>query len=109
MRASPTLPVASLRRRIQILSVCHNGQFFRGYFVAQSSADRFVVESDSLLLSLPVMLGKQLPESVRSKMIADLKQPGPFLTSNGLATGRLGSPTTNPTDTGADQSGRHRH
>jgi glycogen debranching enzyme len=38
------------------------------------------------------MLGKQLPDSVRQKMIADLKQPGQFLTSNGLATERVGSP-----------------
>jgi glycogen debranching enzyme len=29
---------------------------------------------------------------VRSKLVADLKQPGQFLTGNGLATERLGSP-----------------
>jgi len=63
-----------------------------GHFVALGSFDHSVVESDSLLLYLPIVLGKELPDSVRLKLIADLKQPGQFLTSNGLATERLGSP-----------------
>jgi glycogen debranching enzyme len=62
------------------------------HFVALDSPDHSVVESDSLLLYLPIILGKQLPESVSSKMVADLEQPGKFLTGNGLATERLGSP-----------------
>lgn len=62
------------------------------HFVALSSVNHSVVESDSLLLYLPIVLGKQPPESVRSKLVADLKQPGQFLTGNGLATERLGSP-----------------
>jgi glycogen debranching enzyme len=62
------------------------------HFVALRSFDHSVIESDSLLLYIPIMLGKQLPDSVRQKMIADLKQPGQFLTSNGLATERVGSP-----------------
>ena len=62
------------------------------HFVGLRSFDHAVVESDSLLLYLPIMLGKQLPEAVRRKLIAGLKQPGQFLTSNGLATERLGSP-----------------
>lgn len=62
------------------------------HFVALGVFDHSVVESDSLLLYLPVVLGKQLPELVRSKLIADLKQPGRFLTGNGFATERLDSP-----------------
>ncbi len=66
--------------------------FWRGnHFVALGSFDDSIVESDSLLLYLPIVLGKQLPESVRLKLIADLKQPGQFLTANGLATERLSS------------------
>lgn len=63
-----------------------------GHFVALCSPAHSVVESDSLLLYLPIILGKQLPDSVRARLIADLKQPGQFLTGNGLATERLGSP-----------------
>ena len=62
------------------------------HFVGLRSFDHVVVESDSLLLYLPIMLGNRLPDALRKKLIADLKQPGQFLTSNGLATERLGSP-----------------
>lgn len=62
------------------------------HFVGLRSFDHSVVESDSLLLYLPILLGKQLPESIRMKLIADLKQSGQFLTSNGLATERQSSP-----------------
>lgn len=62
------------------------------HFVGLRSFDHAVVESDSLLLYLPLMLGDQLPDAVRRKLIADLKQPGQFLTTNGLATERQGSP-----------------
>jgi len=63
-----------------------------GHFVGLRSFDHSVVEADSLLLYLPIMLGKQLPEAIRQKLIADLKQSGKFLTGNGVATERLGSP-----------------
>jgi glycogen debranching enzyme len=42
------------------------------------------------------MLGNHLPDSVRARLIADLKQPGQFLTGNGLATERLGNPYYEP-------------
>jgi glycogen debranching enzyme len=63
-----------------------------GHFVALRPMDHSVIESDSLLLYLPIVLGKQLPPEIRSAMIADLKKEGLFLTSNGLATERLTSP-----------------
>jgi glycogen debranching enzyme len=62
-----------------------------GHFVALRSEDHSAIESDSLLLYLPIILGKQLPENIRAKMIADLKKRGEFLTDQGLATERLTS------------------
>lgn len=63
-----------------------------GHFVALHNGDHKVVESDSLLLYIPLVLGKQLPASVRNEMIQRLKEPGHFLTRYGLATEPLKSP-----------------
>ena len=57
-----------------------------GRFVALHSGDHAVVTSDSLLLYLPLILGKQLPVNVRQKLVLDLKEKGVFLTEHGLAT-----------------------
>ncbi len=54
------------------------------------------VYSDSLILYLPLLLGERLPESIRSKMIADLKEEGEFLTVYGLASERLKSSWYSP-------------
>ena len=62
------------------------------HFVALRPVNHSLVESDSLLLYLPIVLGKQLPTEVRSAMVADLEKDGAFLTANGLATERLTSP-----------------
>ena len=64
----------------------------KDHFIAFRAFDHSVIESDSLLLYLPIVLGKQLPAEVRSTMIADLKKDGAFLTPNGWATERLTSP-----------------
>jgi glycogen debranching enzyme len=66
------------------------------HFVALRAADHSVVESDSLLLYIPIVLGARLPQSVRAKLTADLKEAGRFLTSNGMATERLKSPYYEP-------------
>jgi len=75
-----------------LLQLLISSYWHSNHFVALRSFDHSVVESNSLLLYLPIILGKRLPESVRVKLIADLKRPGQFLTSNGLATESLGSP-----------------
>ena len=64
----------------------------KDHFIALQPVDHSTIESDSLLLYLPIVLGKRLPTEVRTRMIADLKKDGDFLTSNGLATERLTSP-----------------
>lgn len=63
----------------------------KDHFVALHVGDHKAVEADSLLLDLPIMLGKQLPEDVRSSIIRGLEQPGHFLTQYGLASEGLQS------------------
>ena len=79
-------------RADELLHKLLTSYWHEGHFVALRSGDHAVIESDSLLLYIPIILGKQLPESVLSKLIADLKKSGEFLTANGLASERLGSP-----------------
>lgn len=43
-------------------------------------------QSKSLMSYLPLILGKRLPDKIMNKLIADIKQPGLFLTPFGLAT-----------------------
>jgi len=62
------------------------------HFVAPHSGDHKTVDSQSLLLYLPIILGDRLPEPVRSKLVAGLMEEGRFLTQYGLATESLRSP-----------------
>lgn len=61
-------------------------------FVAPRSGDHRVADSDSLLGYVPIVLGKRLPEPIRRKLIAGLRQRGRFLTRHGLATESPASP-----------------
>ena len=54
-----------------------------------------IIESESLILYLPLLLGKRLPEEIRGNMIADLKSDR-FLTVNGLATESVSSVMYHP-------------
>ncbi|MEH7503122.1 trehalase family glycosidase [Neobacillus drentensis] len=58
-----------------------NGQ----QFVAKRSGTHEVIESDSLVLYVPLILGKRLPEEILNKLVEDIKTKG-FLTNYGLAT-----------------------
>jgi len=62
------------------------------HFVAVHSGDHRTMESESLLLYLPILLGNRLPADVRAKLVAGLKRQGAFLTDNGLATESPRSP-----------------
>ena len=62
------------------------------HFVPVHSGDHRTMESESLLLYLPILLGKRLPADVRAKLVAGLKRQGAFLTDNGLATESTRSP-----------------
>jgi len=63
----------------------------RDHFVAIRSSDGSPIYSDSLLLYVPIILGKRLPLDVRTEIIQGLTQPGRFLTAHGFATEALTS------------------
>jgi putative isomerase len=56
------------------------------HFIAPRSGDHQTFESDSLILFMPIILGKRLPSRVMSTLIEGLKEEGRFLTEHGLAT-----------------------
>ncbi|MGB9422170.1 MAG: trehalase family glycosidase [Candidatus Acidiferrum sp.] len=67
-------------------------KMWRGdHFVALHNGDHQVVESQSLILFLPLVLGKQLPEGIRNTLIQRLKREGDFLSNYGLASESLRS------------------
>ena len=54
-------------------------------FVAKRSGTHEVIESDSLVLYVPVILGKRLPEDILQTLVNGLAKNG-FITDHGLAT-----------------------
>lgn len=66
------------------------------HFVAMRSGDHVVSDTDSLILYLPLLLGKRLPTSVRRDLLAGLTRAGRFITDYGLATESTQSPAYNP-------------
>ena len=60
-------------------------------FVAYKEPEHRVVKCDSLLLYIPLILGKKLPSKVRGKMLEKLLEPGRFLTEYGIASEPLDS------------------
>ncbi|MCE7918612.1 MAG: hypothetical protein DYG85_03730 [Chloroflexi bacterium CFX1] len=67
--------------------------FWRGdHFVGVQAGGHADIESQSLLLYMPLILGRRLPQDTRENMIAQLKVPGEFLSPHGFATENLKSP-----------------
>jgi putative isomerase len=62
------------------------------HFVALHDGDHKIIDTPSLILYLPLVLGKQLPQEVRNKLIDRLKQPGQFLGTYGLSSESMKSP-----------------
>ncbi len=65
-------------------------------FVALHAFDHKVAPTRSLILYLPLILGKRLPQPIRDQLIARLMENGRFVTENGFATEELSSPFYNP-------------
>lgn len=70
---------------------------FLQYFWKDDQFTAYVFEQqvktgDSLLLFMPIVLGKRLPKDIRAKLIRGLKDKSRFLTENGLATESVSSP-----------------
>ena len=59
--------------------------FENGQPVARAGFDMHKVENESLILYLPIVLGKRLPEGIRKELIQTLESEK-FQTSYGLAT-----------------------
>lgn len=60
-------------------------------FVAYKEPEHTIVECDSLLLYLPLILGDRLPEALRQQMLTDLLKKDKFITSFGIASEPLTS------------------
>ncbi|OCT15143.1 hypothetical protein A8709_13635 [Paenibacillus pectinilyticus] len=58
---------------------------------AKRSGSHEIVDSKSLIMFIPLLLGERLPKSVRDRMIEELKIEGAFLTKYGLSSERLDS------------------
>lgn len=79
------------QRAIDMRKKLLDRMWHQDHFVALHVGDHKVVDEDSLMLELPIMLGSELPAGVRKATIDRLKQPGHFLTQWGLATEGLQS------------------
>lgn len=62
------------------------------HFIARHAHSHEEISADSLILYLPLLLGRRLPADVIRHLVAGLKEPNQFLTDHGLATERLRSP-----------------
>lgn len=56
------------------------------HFVAPRSGDHHLAEGDSLVLLMPLVLGKRLPADIAARLIAAAGDKDRFLTPHGLAT-----------------------
>ena len=94
----------------------------KDHFVAIRASDGSAIDSQSLMLYLPIILGKRLPPDVRIKLIQGLTQPGKFRTVHGFATepvaskyyatdgywrGPIWAPVTMLLAEGLDSTGEH--
>jgi hypothetical protein len=72
-------------------------RFWKGdHFVAIRTENDSVVDSESLLLYIPIILGDKLPPDVQQKLVSGLMRPGRFRTAHGFATEALTSPFYTP-------------
>jgi len=61
------------------------------HFIGIRASDGAEVDSQSLLLYLPIILGNRLPLDVRSKLVKGLTEQGRFMTPHGFASEALSS------------------
>ena len=60
-------------------------------FIGREYYSHDIIENNSLILYIPLILGKRLPDYVRDSLIEQLKKQGQFYTSMGLATEKITS------------------
>ena len=62
-------------------------RFWKGdRFVAFHESDGSQIESESLQLSMPLILGNRLPKEIQAQIAANLSKPDRYLTEHGLAS-----------------------
>ncbi|CAM2798158.1 trehalase family glycosidase [Paenibacillus taichungensis] len=61
-------------------------------FISLRSGTHEPSAGDSLLLFIPILLGKRLPEPIRDLLLGGLREENRFLTENGWATESISSP-----------------
>jgi putative isomerase len=85
------------RKRSRTLLKQTLDRFWKGdHFVAIRTEDDSVVEEESLLLYIPIILGDRLPADVQQKLVAGLTRRGRFRSAHGFATEALDSPIYTP-------------
>jgi len=67
-----------------------------GRFTACRSGTHEPSDGDSLLLFVPILLGRRLPDPIRETLLAGLREEGRFWTANGWATESVRSPYYEP-------------
>lgn len=67
-----------------------------GKFISCRSGTHEPSDGDSLLLFVPIVLGKRLPEPIRIALLEGLRDESRFLTANGWATESVSSPYYTP-------------
>lgn len=65
-------------------------------FMACRSGTHEFSDGDSLLMFVPILLGKRLPDPIRTALLEGLREEGRFLTGNGWATESLKSSYYHP-------------
>ncbi|MCU6708409.1 trehalase family glycosidase [Paenibacillus sp. J5C_2022] len=83
---------AQWRRKAEELTELMLQRFWDGEkFVAWVRDEKRLPQGDSLLLYMPILLGKRLPEDVYRTLLEGLKREGRFLTEHGFATESIAS------------------
>ena len=65
-------------------------------FIAYHAGDGGSIDSESLLLFMPLILGNRLPKDVQTKMVENLTRQGRYLTEYGVSTEPLTSKRYTP-------------
>ena len=84
------------KRSDQLLKSLVSNYWRDGQFVAQHAFDHKVASTRSLILYLPLVLGKRLPQPILDQLLSRLTESGRFVTENGFATEELSSPLFDP-------------
>ena len=84
------------KRADQLLCTMLRRFWREDHFVAIQSVGQVEIESESLILYMPLLLGRRLPGNVIQALVRGLRADNRFLTPYGLATESIASPAYQP-------------